>query len=48
LELDVVSDPIAQILMVETWEGSGGIPSVIYVEHNKNKTEQDAALKAQE
>jgi hypothetical protein len=36
LEFDLVSDPAASVLEIETWDGTGGSPSVIYIEQNED------------
>jgi hypothetical protein len=35
LEFDCVSDPAAHVLEIETWDGTDGSPSVIYIEQNE-------------
>jgi hypothetical protein len=35
LEFDCVSDPTAHVLEIETWDGTDGSPSVIYIEQNE-------------
>lgn len=36
LEFERVSDPAAHVLAIETWDGTAGSPSVIYVEQNED------------
>jgi hypothetical protein len=43
LELDTALDPISSVLRIETWDGSDGAPSLIYVERGEQEAEQAAA-----
>ena len=36
LEFDHVSDPVASVLEIETWDGTDGSPAVIYIEQNED------------
>lgn len=36
LEFECVSDPAANVLEIETWDGTGGSPAVIYIKQNED------------
>jgi len=40
LELDTASDPISSVVRIETWDGTGGAPSLIYVEREEQEAQQ--------
>lgn len=37
LEFDHVSDPASSVLAIETWDGTDGAPSVIYIEQSEKE-----------
>ena len=43
LELDTSSDPISNVVRIETWDGTDGAPSLIYVERDEQDAEQGVA-----
>jgi len=43
LEMDTNSDPISSVVRIETWDGTDGAPSVIYVEREEQEAEQSMA-----